>query len=200
MDVGDAAFSGQGEQLHETITKLSNAATDVDGQRGEIVATLDSLDSLVAAIDGNEQTVRKFLRRAAQGSALLNDQRTEFRESLRALDRAVHMVAAFAAGNRGQIVKAMNGSAGIMTRTAEEAAVALRDPRGDAAGTAATWPAPRVNDRVPNAVHRPDDPGRRWVASSGRSARSWAANLCDLIIRTDPQLPRQATQLRKGWW
>ena len=170
VEAGDAAFSGQGEQLHETITKLSDAATDVGGQRGEIVATLDSLDSLVAAIDGNEQTVRTFLRRVAQGSALLNDQRTEFRESLRALDRAVHTVAAFAVKNRGQIVKAHERLGRHHDRADEEAAAALRDPRGDAAGAAEPRAAPTRTAGCRCGSTRRS--WRRWAASSARSARA----------------------------
>jgi phospholipid/cholesterol/gamma-HCH transport system substrate-binding protein len=197
VDAGDAAFSGQGEQLHETITKLSDAATDVGGQRGEIVATLDSLDSLVASIDANEQTVRKFLRRVAQGSSLLNDQRTEFRGSLRSLDRAVHTVAAFAVKNRGQIVKAMNGSADIMD--------ALLKKQRQLSEILEVMPLALQN------LARTDDHGRvpmridpLILAPLGgqlsAACPSLPANLCDLISGTDPQLPRHVAPVQTGWW
>jgi virulence factor Mce-like protein len=197
VDAGDAAFSGQGDQLHQTITKLSDAATDVGGQRGEIVATLDSLDSLVASIDANEQTVRKFLRRVAEGSSLLNDQRTEFRGSLRALDRAVKTVAAFAVQNRGQIVKALDGSADIMnalmkkqqqlSEILEVMPLALQNLR-----------RADHNGRVPMRI----DP--LILAPLGdqlsQACTNLPLNLCDLIGGTDPQLPRHAAQVQKGWW
>ncbi len=189
VETGDAAFSGQGEQLHETITKLSDAATDVGGQRGEIVATLDSLDSLVAAIDGNEQTVRKFLRRVAQGSALFNDQRTEFRESLRALDRAVHTVAAFAVKNRGQIVKAMNGSADVMTALMKKQQQ-LSEILEVMPLTLQNLGRANENGRVPMRI----DPTilAPLGGQLGEVCPSLPANLCDLIIGSDPQ--------QRGWW
>jgi phospholipid/cholesterol/gamma-HCH transport system substrate-binding protein len=197
VDTGDAAFSGQGDQLHDTITKLSDAATDVGGQRGEIVATLDSLDSLVASIDANEQTVRTFLRRVAEGSALLNDQRTEFRGSLRALDRAVHTVAAFAVKNRGQIVKAMDGSADIMD--------ALMKKQRQLSEILEVMPLALQN------LARTDDHGRvpmridpTILAPLGgqlsQICPSLPANLCDLIVGTDPQLPRPTARVERGWW
>ncbi len=197
VEAGDAAFSGQGDQLRETITQLSDAATAVGGQRGEIVATLDSLDQLIASIDGNERTVRTFLRRVAQGSALLDDQRKEFRASLRALDRAVHTVAAFAVKNRGQIVKALDGSADIMSAV-------LKKQRQ----------LSEVLEVMPLALQnlaRTDDHGRvpmridpTILAPLGdqlsQLCPSLPLNLCDLVLGTDPQLPRQTTQLEKGWW
>lgn len=194
VDAGDAAFSGQGEQLHETITKLSDAATDVGGQRGEIVATLDSLDSLVAAVGANERTVRRFLRRVAQGSALLDDQRTEFRASLRSLDSAVHTVAEFAVRNRGQIVKALNGSADIMD--------ALLEKEQQLSEVLEVMPLALQN------LARTDDHGRvpmridpTILAPLGEQlsqvCTSLPLDLCDLVGGTDPQLRRQPT---RGWW
>ena len=54
------------------------------------------------------------LRQVAQGTSLLNDQRQEFRATLRALDRAVRTVAEFAVQNREEIVATLNGSADVM--------------------------------------------------------------------------------------
>ncbi|WP_028650772.1 MCE family protein [Nocardioides halotolerans] len=197
VEAGDAAFSGQGPQLQETITTLSQAATDVSAQRGEIVATLDSLDRLVAAINGNEQTVRKFLRRVAQGSALLDDQRTEFRDSLRALDRAVHTVAAFAVKNKRQLVKAMNGSADVM-----DALLAKQQQLAEVLEVMplALQNLERTNDhgRVPMRI----DPTILSPLGGQLSdvCPSLPAHLCDLVLGTDPQVPRSVAQVQRGWW
>ena len=194
VDAGDAAFSGRGPQLNETITKLSQAAGEVSGQRGEIVAALTSLDALVAAIARDERTVRKFLGRVAEGSALLNDQRTEFRDSLRALDRAVRTVAEFAVKNRGQLVKALDGSADIMD--------ALMEKQAQLAEVLEVMPLAlqnlqRTNDngRVPMRI----DPTILLPLGEQISAVCDAlpAGLCDLIGGTDPQ---PAPQLSRGWW
>ena len=173
------------------------AATEVSGQRGDIVATLDSLDSLVAAMAGNEQTVRTFLRRVAQGSALLDDQRTEFRASLRALDRAVTTVAAFAVKNRGPDRQGPRRLGRVMTRADEEAAPARRDPRGDAAGTAE--PAPHRRQRPGPDADRPGDHRAAGRAAQPALRRTCPRDLCDLVCGTDPQLPRRAPASR-GWW
>ena len=190
VDTGDAALSGQGDRLHQTITKLSDAATDVGGRSGEVVATLDSLDRLVAAVDANQQTVRKFLRRVAQGSALINDQRTEFRGSLRALDRAVHTVAAFAVKNRGQIVKALDGSAAIMRsllKKQRQLSEALEVMPLALQNLARTDDHGRVPMRIDPTILAP------LGEQLSQLCTSLPANLCDLIGGTDPQL-------RRGWW
>ena len=194
VDTGDAAFSGQGEQLHETITKLSGAATDVGAQSDEAVATLDSLDRLVAAINGNESTVRKFLRRVAQGSALLDDQRTEFRASLRALDRAVHTVAAFAVKNRAQIVKALDGSADIMNtlvQKQEQLSEILEVMPLALQNLARTDDHGRVPMRIDPTILAP------LGEQLSQACTNLPLNICDLVGGTDPQLPRHRAG---GWW
>lgn len=114
VDSGAAALAGQGRQLHDTIGALGGAATTIDGQKDDLVATLTSLDTLTRQINGNQATVRTFIKQVAAGSELLASQREDFRGALRALDRAVRTVADFSARNRADIVTTLDSSATLM--------------------------------------------------------------------------------------
>jgi hypothetical protein len=99
--------------------------------------------------------------------------------------------------NRGQIVKAMDGSADIMTalmKKQRQLSEILEVMPLALQNLARTNQGGRVPMRIDPTILSPLGGQLSEVCSS------LPANLCELIIGTDPQLPRQATQLRKGWW
>lgn len=115
VDSGAAALDGRGAQLHDTIGALGDATSTLSGQREDFSRTLTSLDALVRLIATNEGTERRFITQVADASTLLASEREEFRRALRALDRAVTSVAGFSVRNRAELVKALDGSAQLMT-------------------------------------------------------------------------------------
>jgi phospholipid/cholesterol/gamma-HCH transport system substrate-binding protein len=112
---GSEALDGKGPLLNRAITSLGGAVNSISGQREDIAGTVKSLDSLTATVAANQQLVRDFVTQVSQASALLADERGNFRSAMRSLSRAVALVADFAHQNRQQLVRALDQSSAVMT-------------------------------------------------------------------------------------
>jgi len=115
LQAGSQAVAGKGELFNRTITSLGGAVSSLSGQRDDIAGTVKSLDSLTGTIAANQQLVRDFVTQVSRASSLLADERTNFRAALRALSRAVALVADFAHQNRQQLVTSLDRSSALMT-------------------------------------------------------------------------------------
>lgn len=114
IDAGTEALSGRGPLLNQSIHALSDGIDGIAAHKEAIAATVTSLDTLVSTMVVNKQTARRFIRQVARATQILAAERTNFRQALQALDRAVTQVATFAVDNREQIVKTLNGSTTLM--------------------------------------------------------------------------------------
>ncbi|GAA1912570.1 MCE family protein [Nocardioides marmoribigeumensis] len=103
IDITADNLQGRGEQINRTITSLSEAVRTTNGQSGDIIATMRSLDTLASALIKDEQTVRRFVAQVADASQLLADERDNLGVALTSLSRTADSVAAFAKANRGRI-------------------------------------------------------------------------------------------------
>jgi len=111
---GSQALDGKGELFNRAITSLGGAVDSISGQRDDISGTVKSLDTLTATIAANQQLVRDFVTQVSQASALLADERANFRSAMRSLSSAVRLVAEFARQNRQQLVKSLDQSSALM--------------------------------------------------------------------------------------
>ncbi|MGO4257287.1 MCE family protein [Marmoricola sp. RAF53] len=111
---GSKALSGQGTDLNAAITSLGGAVNTVSGQRENITSTVTSLDTLTGTIAANQQLVRTFVTQVSQASGMLAAERLNFQAALRALTRAVTLIADFAHQNRQQFVTSLNQSTALM--------------------------------------------------------------------------------------
>lgn len=183
IESGSAALDGRGDLFNSTVTDLADAVTSVSGQRGDISATLRSLDQLIGTIALNQQTARTFIDQVSRVSGQLDDQRVDFRTALRALDRAVTTVAAFAVDHRNEIVDAIGGTSTLMktmlsrqrelTSILETFPLALQNLRLAAAGE-------RIPVRVAFSVLLP------FGDEISQICESLPLGLCGLISGTDP--------------
>ncbi|WP_435769192.1 MCE family protein [Nocardioides sp. SYSU DS0651] len=114
IDAGARALRGRGPLLNQAIHSLADGVDGLAAQRGDIAATLRSLDTLLASIATNEATARRFIRQVSRAARLLADERHSFRRALRSLDRAVTAVAEFAVAHRAEIVDTVEGSTELM--------------------------------------------------------------------------------------
>lgn len=122
VEAADAAFSGNGQLLNDTIGSLSDAGNGVSAQREQVTATIEALDDLVATVDANRTTVDRFVEQVAGASDLLDDEKGDIRTSLDALDRAVRVVAAFAVDNREATVASLRSATRIVEAVMERRA------------------------------------------------------------------------------
>lgn len=115
LESGSTALDGKGESFNRAITALGGAVDSISSQRGNITATVESLDTLMATIAENQQLVRTFITQVSKASLLLADERKNFQASLRALSGAVESVADFAHQNRQELVTSLSRSTDLMT-------------------------------------------------------------------------------------
>jgi phospholipid/cholesterol/gamma-HCH transport system substrate-binding protein len=110
INSGAGALEGTGRLANESIRELAQAVSTMSGQRREFAGTVVALDALVGTIADNDRTVRRFVGQVADASELLADERYNIRRALRALDRAVTVVADFALDNRDDVVETFEQS------------------------------------------------------------------------------------------
>ncbi len=181
---GEAAFRGNGPLFNETIKSLAEAVTGVSGQREDIAQTLVSLDVLVNEIAQNEDTARSFIQQVSRASRMLADERLNFRSALRALDRAVTVVAEFAVTNRSAVIDAIGGTSKVfrtmlrkqkqLTEILEVMPVAMQNL------TRVVTADGRAPVRVPPKVLLP------FGSEIDRMCEMLPGPICDLITGTDP--------------
>ncbi|MGY2875120.1 phospholipid/cholesterol/gamma-HCH transport system substrate-binding protein [Marmoricola sp. URHA0025 HA25] len=111
---GSQAVDGKGALFNRAVTSLGGAVDSISGQREDIAGTVKSLDTLTSTVASHQQLVRDFVTQVSQASTLLADERGNFRSAMRALGRAVALVADFAHQNRQQLVRAVDQSSGVM--------------------------------------------------------------------------------------
>jgi len=114
VDTGADVLGGKGPLLNSTVTSLSQAVNGVYGARGDITSTLVSLDKLTGTLATNQGTVREFIRQVTAASELLAAERTNFRDSLRAISTAVETMSEFVHTNKNQIVSSLRNTADVM--------------------------------------------------------------------------------------
>jgi phospholipid/cholesterol/gamma-HCH transport system substrate-binding protein len=114
LEQGSQAVDGKGELFNRAITSLGGAVSSISGQREDLAGTVQGLDTLTGTIAANQRLVGEFVTRVSRASRLLADERANFRSALRALSRAVQMVAEFAHRNRPQLVTALDRSSALM--------------------------------------------------------------------------------------
>ena len=186
IDSGAAALKGKGELFNASTRELAQAISTMSGQRKDFAETIVSLDVLVGTIAENDQTVRTFVDQVADASSLLADERGNFRKALRALDRAVTVVAQFAVDNRDEVVDSFENTTKVF-RTMLSKREALNEILRVMPVALENLMRLPVNGRIPTRV----DP--LTIAPLGEEIRKLCRQLplglCDLLSGTDPDLP-----------
>lgn len=104
LAVGRDNLEGNGEQLNETITSLSEATDALAHGREDLFGTIRNLERFTRALAASDAEVRKFNDRLAQVSAQLAGEKQELAAALRTLAVALGQVASFVRENRDLLV------------------------------------------------------------------------------------------------
>jgi phospholipid/cholesterol/gamma-HCH transport system substrate-binding protein len=83
----NSALSGNEPELRALLSNVDKTVTDLDGQRGEIVDAIQSLDRLSATLAAQTGQIDNALKNLAPGIAVLNAQRDELVGMLDSLDK-----------------------------------------------------------------------------------------------------------------
>lgn len=114
LEAGSTALDGKGESFNRAVTALGGAVDSISSQRGNITATVKSLDTLTTSIAENQQLARDFITQVSKASTLLAYERKNFQSSLQSLSSAVALVADFAHQNRQELVTSLSQSTALM--------------------------------------------------------------------------------------
>lgn len=103
VDAADRALAGNGGTLRQTLADMAAALDTMSESRGDIVATVEQLETFVSSLAGSDAAIRSLERNLGTVTTGLADQRAQLRETIRNVGAAVHLVRTFVRHNRGTI-------------------------------------------------------------------------------------------------
>lgn len=89
------ALNGNGNTLRQSLSDLANALDTVGNSRGDIVATIEQLQTFVTTLAGSDQSIRVFEQSLSQVSGQLASQRSQLRAAIRNIRQTVAVVDGF---------------------------------------------------------------------------------------------------------
>jgi len=96
-------LNGNGQNLHDTITQLSQLAITLDSNKDNLFATVDNLAQFTQTLANSDATVRKFTQQLDNVSGFLAGQRGQLAAAVSQLGTALGQVQGFIQNNRGMI-------------------------------------------------------------------------------------------------
>jgi virulence factor Mce-like protein len=132
-----ANLNGNGQNLHDTITQLSQLATTLDSNKNNLFATVDNLAQFTQTLANSDATVRKFTNQLADVSGFLAGQRGQLSAAVTELGSALGQVQGFIQNNRAliksnvdnlsQVTKVLVDERAALAEVLDEAPLALDD-------------------------------------------------------------------------
>jgi virulence factor Mce-like protein len=96
-------LDGNGQNLHNTITQLSQLTTTLDSNKDNLVATVDNLSKFTQTLADSDATVRQFTQELSNVSGFLAGQRSQLGDAVDQLGTALGQVQSFVQSNRSKI-------------------------------------------------------------------------------------------------
>jgi virulence factor Mce-like protein len=132
-----ANLNGNGQNLHDTITQLSQLATTLDSNKDNLFATVDNLAQFTQTLANSDATVRQFTNQLADVSGFLAGQRGQLSAAVTELGGALGQVQSFIQSNRAliksnvdnlaQVTKVLVNERASLAEVLDEAPLALDD-------------------------------------------------------------------------
>jgi virulence factor Mce-like protein len=132
-----ANLNGNGQNLHDTITQLSQLATTLDSNKDNLFATVDNLAQFTQTLANSDASVRKFTNQLADVSGFLAGQRGQLSAAVTELGSALGQVQGFIQSNRAliksnvdnlaQVTKVLVNERASLAEVLDEAPLALDD-------------------------------------------------------------------------
>lgn len=119
IDSAANALDGNGDKLRETIAQLSGVGRILADGSGDIVSTIDNLQTFVTALrDSNEQIVA-FQNRFATLTSLVNDSRSDLDAALTDLSEVLDETTRFVRGTRDKTSEQLQRLSNVLQNIAE---------------------------------------------------------------------------------
>lgn len=106
-------LDGNGEALHDTITKLSQAAGTLSGSREDLFATISNLADFTTALANSDKQVRQFEDQLADVSGYLAGEKDNLAATVRRLGTTLALVEDFINRNHDRLRSNVDKLAGV---------------------------------------------------------------------------------------
>lgn len=106
-------LDGNGQDLHDTITKLSQAASTLSGNREDLFGTINNLADLTTALADSDKQVRQFEDQLADVSGYLAGERDNLAETVRQLGTTLALVQDFIDRDHDRLKSNVDKLAGV---------------------------------------------------------------------------------------
>jgi phospholipid/cholesterol/gamma-HCH transport system substrate-binding protein len=118
--VGDANLHGQGAKANSTLTHLSALVQTLNNNRGNLVSTVNNLQSFTSTLAAHDAETRSFAGELTKVSTQLDAERRDFAGALHNLGFSLGEVATFIRHNRSALSSDVRGLATVSTIVARE--------------------------------------------------------------------------------
>ena len=109
LNTSAANLKGQGTNLHNTLTSLSQVTTTLANSRGNLFSTIDNLSTFVNVLANANTQVNQFNNELSSVSGVLADNRQELGTALSTLNSSLGIVQNFVKNNRDALASNVRG-------------------------------------------------------------------------------------------
>ena len=103
LNTAAANLNGNGENLHNTITQLSQLSQTLDSNKDNLFATVDNLAQFTTTLANSDATVRQVTQQLSDVSGFLADERGNLGGAVSQLSTALGQIQSFINDNRSAI-------------------------------------------------------------------------------------------------
>jgi virulence factor Mce-like protein len=103
VDAAGDALAGNGSTLRQTLADVADALDTVGESRGDIVATVEQLQTFVSALAGSDGAIRDLERNLAGVTTDLASQHQQLEDTIQGLAATTAAVREFVEDNRGEL-------------------------------------------------------------------------------------------------
>jgi phospholipid/cholesterol/gamma-HCH transport system substrate-binding protein len=106
-------FDGNGQALHDTITKLSQASSTLSGNKNDLFATIQNLADFSSALANSDGQVRQFEQQLADVSGYLDGERNNLAATVQQLGTTLGLVQNFIDANHDRLKSNVDNLASV---------------------------------------------------------------------------------------
>lgn len=106
-------FEGNGQAVHDTITRLGQAAGTLSGNKDDLFATVQNLGNFSTTLANSDSQVRRFEQQLADVSGFLSGERGDLAATVQQLGTTLESVQGFIENNRGRLKSNVDKLSGI---------------------------------------------------------------------------------------
>lgn len=108
-----ANLNGNGQNLHDTITQLSQLTTTLDTNKNNLFATVDNLAQFTQTLANSDATVRQISSQLSDVTGFLASQKSQLAAAVQQLGQALGQIQSFIQVNRGELKSNVDNLAAV---------------------------------------------------------------------------------------